>query len=96
MKEIETRSKGRLVGKVFPASQLGNNVQRIEQLQLGTLECTVGAVAFLSGVYPPVTIFDLPFLPLSNAWKRVSDSASCDMSWREREEEAGAMSDAPH
>lgn len=34
----------------------------IEQLQLGT----VGAVAFLSGAYPPVTIFDLPFVFSNN------------------------------
>ena len=62
MKEIEKRSGGRITGKVFPMSQLGNNVQRIEQMQLGTLECDVSAVAFLSGAYPPVMVFDLPFI----------------------------------
>ncbi|MBI3089191.1 MAG: TRAP transporter substrate-binding protein [Candidatus Tectomicrobia bacterium] len=62
LKEIEKRSNGRITGRVFPASQLGGNIQMIEQLQLGTLECTNGAVAFLSGAYPPVTIFDLPFV----------------------------------
>ncbi len=61
VEEIKKRTNGRIDGKVFPASQLGNNVQMIEQLQLGTLECTAGAVAFMSGAYPPVTIFDLPF-----------------------------------
>ena len=59
--ELEKRTNGRISGKVFPASQLGNNVQMIEQLQLGTLEATAGAVAFLSGAYPRVSIFDLPF-----------------------------------
>jgi len=62
VKEVAKRTNGRIEGKVFPASQLGNNVQMIEQLQLGTLECTLGAVAFLSGAYSPVTIFDLPFV----------------------------------
>lgn len=62
IEEARKRTNGRIDGKVFPASQLGNNVQMIEQLQLGTLECTAGAVAFLSGAYPPVTIFDLPFI----------------------------------
>ncbi|MFQ5851472.1 MAG: TRAP transporter substrate-binding protein [Candidatus Binatia bacterium] len=62
VEEVKKRTNGRIDGKVFPASQLGNNVQMIEQLQLGTLECTAGAVAFLSGAYPPVTIFDLPFV----------------------------------
>jgi C4-dicarboxylate-binding protein DctP len=62
MKEIEKRSNGRITGRLFPASQLGGNTQMIEQLQLGTLECTSGAVGFLSGAYPPVTIFDLPFV----------------------------------
>ena len=62
VKEVAKRTNGRIEGNVFPASQLGNNVQMIEQLQLGTLECTIGAVAFLSGAYPPVTIFDLPFV----------------------------------
>lgn len=61
VEQVEKRTKGRIDGRVFPASQLGNNVQMIEQLQLGTLEATTGAVAFLSGAYAPVTIFDLPF-----------------------------------
>ena len=60
--ELEKRSGGRIAGKVFPMSQLGNNVQRVEQMQLGTLECDIGAVAFMSGAYPPVTVFDLPFI----------------------------------
>ena len=59
LEEVKKRSKGRIEGRVFPASQLGNNIARIEQLQLGTLEFTGGAVAFMSGAYPPVTIFDL-------------------------------------
>lgn len=49
VKEVNKRTGGRIEGRVFPASQLGNNIQMIEQLQLGTLECTAGAVAFLSG-----------------------------------------------
>ncbi len=60
--ELHKRTNGRIEGKVFPASQLGNNMQMIEQLQLGTLEATSGAVAFLTGAYPPVSIFGLPFI----------------------------------
>jgi len=67
VKEVSKRTGGRIEGRVFPASQLGNNIQMIEQLQLGTLECTAGAVAFLSGAYPPITIFDLPFFFPENA-----------------------------
>lgn len=67
VEEVKKRTGGRIEGRVFPASQLGNNIQMIEQLQLGTLECTAGAVAFLSGAYPPVTIFDLPFVFPDNA-----------------------------
>lgn len=59
---VKEVTKGRVEVKVFPAAQLGNNVQMIEQLQLGTLEVTYGACAFLSGAYPPVSIFDLPFV----------------------------------
>ncbi|MEE8302917.1 MAG: hypothetical protein V3S24_10825, partial [Candidatus Tectomicrobia bacterium] len=40
VKEVRKRSGGRIEGRVFPASQVGNNIQMIEQLQLGTLECT--------------------------------------------------------
>ena len=72
VKEIEKRSAGRITGKVFPLSQLGNNVARIEQMQLGQLECDTGAVAFLSGAYPPVTVFDLPFL-LPEDYDKVAD-----------------------
>ncbi len=62
LEEVKKRTNGRIDGRVFPSSQLGNNVQMVEQLQLGTLECTYGAVAFLSGAYPPISIFDLPFV----------------------------------
>jgi tripartite ATP-independent transporter DctP family solute receptor len=34
----------------------------IEQTQLGTLDCTCSATAFLSGAYPPVAALGLPFL----------------------------------
>lgn len=60
--ELKKRTNGRIEGRVFPASQLGNNVQMVEQLQLGTLEATAGAVAFLTGAYRPVSIFGLPFM----------------------------------
>ena len=46
VKEVSKRTGGRIEGKVFPASQLGNNIQMIEQLQLGTLECTAGPWPF--------------------------------------------------
>ena len=40
VKEVRKRTGGRIEGRVFPASQVGNNIQMIEKLQLGTLECT--------------------------------------------------------
>ncbi len=32
VKEVSKRTGGRIEGRVFPASQLGNNIQMIEQL----------------------------------------------------------------
>ena len=71
-KLIHERTGGRVQAKVFPNSQLGNTRQTIEQLQMGSLECTIMPTAFFGGFNRVLTIVDLPFLfPSVEAYYKV-------------------------
>jgi C4-dicarboxylate-binding protein DctP len=59
---VEKRTGGRLKVEVYPASQLGDNRQMLEGVQLGTIEAVIQPTAFMGGFSPFLTIFDLPFL----------------------------------
>lgn len=59
---VEKRTGGKLKVEVYPASQLGDNRQMIEGVQLGTIEAAIQPTAFMGGFSPILTIFDLPFL----------------------------------
>lgn len=63
---LAEKSGGRIKTTVFPASQLGNNTENLEQLQLGTLEMTISSVAFLGGFTKKTQLLDLPYLFKSN------------------------------
>jgi C4-dicarboxylate-binding protein DctP len=58
----EKKSGGKLKVEVYPASQLGDNRQMIEGVQLGTIEAVIQPTAFMGGFAPILTVFDLPFL----------------------------------
>jgi len=53
---------GRITVQVFPASQLGNNTEQLEQLQFGSLEMCLSSVAFLGGFTDSTMLLDLPYL----------------------------------
>ena len=59
---VETASGGRIAVEHFPAGQLGNFRQNIEQLQLETLEVTLTSGGGISNVFPPIQAFDIPYL----------------------------------
>ena len=61
-KLIKERTGGKVEVKVFPSSQLGSTRQMFEQIQMGSLECTITPTAFFGGFNRMVTIVDLPFL----------------------------------
>jgi len=63
MAEIaKEKSGGRIEIQVFPASQLGNERDLIEGLQLGSVDISLTATAPVSNFSPELLVFDLPYL----------------------------------
>ena len=60
--ELKEKTGGRITVQVFPASQLGNNAELLEQLQFGTLEMAISSVAFLGAFTDTTQLLDLPYL----------------------------------
>ena len=60
--EIEARTGGKMVGKVFPAAQLGTDTRVTEGVQLGTIEVQSTVPAFLAGLNPNLGVVDSPGL----------------------------------
>jgi tripartite ATP-independent transporter DctP family solute receptor len=61
-KLVAERSKGELEIKVFPAGQLGQQRELIEQLQTGALDLAHTNTAPLAAFDPLYGVFDLPYL----------------------------------
>ena len=60
--QLAEKTGGRITVQVFPASQLGNNAELLEQLQFGTLEMAISSVAFLGAFTDSTQLLDLPYL----------------------------------
>lgn len=60
--EIEKRSDGRHQVEVFPSSQLGNEVELNEGLDLGTVDLIYTGNAFAGNAYPPIALGSAPFV----------------------------------
>ena len=58
---LESRSQGRISVEIFPASQLGNFREQIEQVQLGTLELTHTTVGGMASFFPELQVTDIPY-----------------------------------
>jgi len=61
-KLVGERTKGRVEVKVFPAGQLGNDTQIVEQVQLNTVQMGIPPTAVLGQFEPRLQLIDLPFL----------------------------------
>ncbi len=59
---VDEKTAGAVKIDVFHSSQLGNEREMIEGLQLGTLDMTVVSTAPLSGFSNQFLVFDLPFI----------------------------------
>ena len=59
---VSERTNGDVEFQLFPQSQLGDQRQMTEGVQLGTIEATVAPAAFLGGFNPAVSIMDIPYL----------------------------------
>ncbi|WNL38255.1 sialic acid TRAP transporter substrate-binding protein SiaP [Halomonas sp. PAMB 3264] len=60
--EIEKRSEGRHTVEVFPSSQLGNEVELNEGLDLGVVDIIYTGNAFAGNAYPPIALGSAPFV----------------------------------
>ena len=59
---IERYSRGQIAVEHYPAGQLGNFRQNVEQVQLGSLEMTFTTGGGISNVFGPIQAFDIPYL----------------------------------
>lgn len=60
--EVKEKTGGKVEFQLFPQSQLGNQRQMTEGVQLGAIEATVSPAAFLGGFNPLVSVLDIPYL----------------------------------
>ena len=58
---LEGRSQGRIKVEIYPASQLGNFRDLIEQVQLDTLELTHTTVGGMAAFFPELQVTDIPY-----------------------------------
>lgn len=59
---IEPRSQGRITVEIYPAAQLGNFRELIEQVQLNTLELTHTTVGGIASFVPELQVTDIPYM----------------------------------
>ena len=59
---VERYSRGKIAVEHYPAGQLGNFRQNVEQVQLGTLEMSITTGGGISNVFGPIQAFDIPYL----------------------------------
>ena len=59
---VEERSNGEIDVQVYPASQLGNQRDLVEGLQLGTVDICNSMSGILSAYLPEIQVFDLPYI----------------------------------
>jgi C4-dicarboxylate-binding protein DctP len=61
-KLITERTGGQVEVKIFPSSQLGATRQMFEQIQMGSLECTLTPASYFGAFSKMITLLDLPFM----------------------------------
>ena len=59
---VDTYSNNRIDMQIFPAGQLGNFRQNVEQVQIGSIEMSITTGGGISNVHGPIQAFDIPYL----------------------------------
>jgi len=59
---VESQTKGDIEVQLFPAGQMGKTEEVAEMMKMGTLQMAIGSPANVSGVYPPLQVFDIPYI----------------------------------
>lgn len=60
--KVEELTKGKVKVEVFPSSQIGNEIDMIESMQMGTIDMGVIGTCNLANFDPSFTVFDMPFI----------------------------------
>lgn len=69
--ELEKLSEGRIKVDIFPSGQLAGQVSSVQQVRKGTIQIAdISSGVLASLYYPPLEVFDLPFLFSSRATAR--------------------------
>ena len=58
---VEAESNGSLKVEIFPAGQLGNERESMEQVKLGVLESYIASQGGMATFYPLYSVLDIPF-----------------------------------
>jgi len=61
-KKVEEKSNGQIKIEIYPSAQLGNDRELAEGLQMGTVDMSVSDTSTITGFFPRLQIFSLPFL----------------------------------
>jgi len=59
---VEFKSNGEITVRLFPGNQLGSEREMIEMVQQGSLELTFPADGAMSGFYPPMQVWSIPYI----------------------------------
>ncbi|SDK94500.1 TRAP transporter substrate-binding protein [Natronincola ferrireducens] len=78
-KMVEEKTDGRIEVQVFPAGQLGTDIEIAEMMQSNAVEAGLVPTAKLSGFHAPLQLIDLPFLfPSREITYKLLDSELAD------------------
>lgn len=82
MKEyVEQHTKGRVQVHIFPNSQLGAELESVEQVQMGTLEMATASIAPIVTFQEKFAVLDIPFLfaDYLQAWAVLDSKTGTDL-----------------
>lgn len=63
---VKEASNGKVIIEVYDSAQLGDHLERLEGLKMGTLDMTLTSIGFLGGYDPVFNIFEMPYLFVSD------------------------------
>lgn len=82
MKEyIEAATDGKITVKIYPNSQLGAEIESVEQVQNGTLEMATASIGPLATFQKKFAVLDIPFLfdNYQQAWATMDSKVGSDL-----------------
>ena len=59
---IEEKTQGEAEVSMYPAGEMGTDLEAAEMIQMGTLQMAIVATGWLGGISPAAQILDIPFL----------------------------------